>query len=46
MTSDDFYAGLYHLENYRPTLGVDTASADGCSFEVDGGYWEQQAATT
>jgi hypothetical protein len=36
--------GFLHLENYRPTLGVDTTSADGRSFEVDGPYWEQQVS--
>jgi hypothetical protein len=36
--------GFFHLENYRPTLGVDTTSADGRSFEVDGPYWEQQVS--
>lgn len=36
--------GFFHLEGYRPTLGVDTTSADGRSFEVDGAYWEQQAS--
>jgi len=41
--SSDFYVGFLHLENYRPTLGVDTASADGRNFEVDGAYREQQA---
>ncbi len=40
--SGDFYVGFTHLEDYRPTLGVDTAASDGRSFEVDGGYWEQQ----
>jgi hypothetical protein len=39
----DFYVGFFHLEDYRPTLGVDTTSGDGRSFEVDGGYWEPQA---
>ncbi|MGA9347722.1 MAG: hypothetical protein WBW48_02815 [Anaerolineae bacterium] len=33
-----------HLEGYRPTLGVDTSSADGRSFEVDSAYWEQQVS--
>jgi hypothetical protein len=42
--SGDFYAGFFHLENYRPTLGIDTSSADGCSFEVDEAYWEQQTS--
>ena len=28
----------------RPMLGVDTTSADGRSFEVDGAYWEQQVS--
>ncbi len=42
--SGDFYVGFLHLENYRPTLGIDTASADGRSFEVDGAYWEQQVS--
>ena len=27
-----------------PTLGVDTTSANACSFQVDGAYWEQQAS--
>ncbi|MGA9350963.1 MAG: hypothetical protein WBW48_19460 [Anaerolineae bacterium] len=36
--------GFLHLEGYRPTLGVDTTSADRRSFEVDGAYWEQQAS--
>ncbi|MBC8263161.1 MAG: FG-GAP repeat protein [Anaerolineales bacterium] len=40
--SGDFYVGFFHLEDYRPTLGIDTTSADGRSFEVDGAYWEQQ----
>jgi len=44
LLSDDFYTGFLHLENYRPTLGVDTTSADGRSFEVDGAYWEQQVS--
>ncbi|MDH7484850.1 MAG: hypothetical protein QHJ81_01080 [Anaerolineae bacterium] len=42
--SGDFYVGFFHLENYRPTLGIDTTFADGRSFEVDGAYWEQQAS--
>ena len=42
--SGDFYVGFLHLEDYRPTLGVDTTSADGRSFEVDGAYWEQQVS--
>jgi uncharacterized repeat protein (TIGR01451 family) len=42
--SGDFYVGFFHLENYRPTLGVDTTFADGHSFEVDGAYWEQQVS--
>ena len=42
--SGDFYVGFLHLEDYRPTLGIDTTSADGCSFEVDGEYWEQQVS--
>jgi len=42
--SGDFYVGFLHLENYRPTLGVDTASADDRSFEVDGAYWQQQTS--
>ena len=42
--SGDFYVGFLHLENYRPTLGIDTTSADGRSFEVDGAYWEPQAS--
>jgi hypothetical protein len=42
--SGDFYVGFTHLEDYRPTLGVDTTSSDGRSFEVDGGYWEAQTS--
>jgi len=42
--SGDFYVGFLHLEDYRPTLGVDTTSADGRSFEVDGAYWEQRVS--
>jgi ligand-binding sensor domain-containing protein len=42
--SGDFYVGFLHLEGYRPALGVDTTSADGRSFEVDGAYWEQQTS--
>ncbi len=42
--SGDFYVGFLHLEDYRPTLGIDTTSADGRSFEVDGAYWEQQVS--
>jgi uncharacterized repeat protein (TIGR01451 family) len=42
--SGDFYLGFIHLEDYRPTLGVDTTSADDRSFEVDGEYWEQQTS--
>jgi len=42
--SGDFYLGFFHLEDYRPTLGVDTSSPDGRSFEVDGAYWEQQSS--
>ncbi|MBL7183715.1 MAG: hypothetical protein ISS50_04615, partial [Anaerolineae bacterium] len=42
--SGDLYVGFLHLEDYRPTLGVDTTSADGRSFEVDGAYWEQQTS--
>ena len=42
--SGDFYVGFLHLEDYRPTLGVDTTSADLRSFEVDGAYWEQQTS--
>jgi len=42
--SGDFYVGFLHLENYRPTLGVDTSATDRRSFEVDGAYWEQQAS--
>ena len=40
----DFYVGFFHLEDYQPTLGIDTTSADGRSFEVDGAYWEQQTS--
>jgi alpha-tubulin suppressor-like RCC1 family protein len=40
--SGDFYVGFFYLENYRPTLGVDTTYPDGRSFEVDSGYWEQK----
>jgi hypothetical protein len=42
--SGDFYVGFFHLEDYRPVLGVDTSSPDGRSFEVDGDYWEQQVS--
>jgi len=42
--SGDFYVGFLHLEGYRPTLGIDTTSADGRSFEVDGAYWQQQTS--
>ena len=42
--SGDFYVGFFHLEDYRPALGVDTTSADGRSFEVDGAYWQQQTS--
>ncbi len=42
--SGDFYVGFFHLEDYRPTLGIDTTSADDRSFEVDGEYWEQQGS--
>jgi hypothetical protein len=31
-------------EDYRPTLGIDTTSADDRSFEVDGAYWELQVS--
>ena len=42
--SGDVYMGFFHLEDYRPTLGVAATSADGRSFEVEAGYWEQQAS--
>ena len=42
--SGDSYLGFLHLEDYRLTLGIDTTSADGRSFEVDGAYWEQQVS--
>jgi uncharacterized repeat protein (TIGR01451 family) len=42
--SGDFYLGFIHLEDYRPTLGIDTTSADDRSFEVDSEYWEQQTS--
>ncbi|MBN1485916.1 MAG: hypothetical protein JXA37_14480 [Chloroflexia bacterium] len=37
-----FCAGFLHLEDYRPTLGVDTTSPVYKSYEVDGAYWEEQ----
>lgn len=43
IVSGDFHLGFLHLEDWRPTLGVDTNSpADGRSYEVDGAYWEQR----
>jgi hypothetical protein len=39
----DFCIGFLHLEDYRPTLGVDTsAPVDNQSYEIDGAYWEPQ----
>jgi len=39
----DFCVGFLHLEDYRPTLGVDTtAPVDDQSYEIDGAYWELQ----
>ncbi len=39
----DFCVGFLHVEDYRPTLGVD-ASSSGHSYEVDGAYWEPQGS--
>ena len=40
--SADFCVGFLHLEDYRPTLGVDTTAPDNQSYEVDGAYWQVQ----
>ncbi|RLC74064.1 MAG: hypothetical protein DRI61_17310, partial [Chloroflexi bacterium] len=44
VVNGDFYLGFLYLEDYRPTLGVDTSAPDSRSFEVDDAYWEPQGA--